>query len=259
MTKFDIEFEPPLLNSAGTLGFTPDTRWSDDLSELGGFITNPISKQPRSPANGTRFIEYPGGFLLHTGYPNPGFRAVLRRYQSRWVRSPIPVIVHLLLEDIYQTQQMIMALENTAGVSGIEIGMPPDLDAALVEQVSEVISSELPLILRLPYEKAVQLSDTAGQAFLTSFIALSVAPPRGMLIDANGNSVEGRLYGPALYTQTLALTSRLVSSGIPIIIGGGIYYRSQVEELLEMGAIAVQLDAILWRGGMLSGRASGPE
>jgi dihydroorotate dehydrogenase len=169
------------------------------------------------------------------------------------------VILHLLLEDIYQTQQMIMALENTTGVAGIEIGMPPDLDPALVEQVSELISSELPLILRLPFEKADQLSGIAGQAFHTSFIALSVAPPRGMLIDANGIPVGGRLYGPALYTQTLALTSKLVASGIPIIIGGGIYYRSQVEELLEMGATAVLLDAILWRGGMLSGRASGPE
>jgi dihydroorotate dehydrogenase len=38
--------------------------------------------------------------------------------------------------------------------------------------------------------------------------------------------------------------------GIHIIGGGGVYKREQVEVMKEAGAIAVQLDAVLWRGGL---------
>ena len=249
MAKYDLEFDPPLLNSAGSLGFAPDFRGLNQLPQLGAFVTNPISKRFQSPASGTRLIEYPGGFLLHTGYPNPGFRATLREHSDRWANSPVPVLVHLLFEGIHDTQRMIDTLEGNPGVAGIEIGLVPDIGEKQLTEIGEAIISELPIILRLPHEKIDLLSASSAESLFSKIAAVSLSPPRGMLLDPNGDPVSGRLYGPALYPQTLAAARRLSASGLRFIIGGGVYQRSQVDELLDAGASAVQLDAVLWRGG----------
>jgi dihydroorotate dehydrogenase len=41
----------------------------------------------------------------------------------------------------------------------------------------------------------------------------------------------------------------LAGAGVPVIGGGGVYKQEQVEAMKEAGALAVQLDAVLWRGG----------
>jgi NAD(P)H-dependent flavin oxidoreductase YrpB (nitropropane dioxygenase family) len=40
-----------------------------------------------------------------------------------------------------------------------------------------------------------------------------------------------------------------ISAGVPVIAAGGVYKQRQVEALMEAGAIAVQLDAVLWSLG----------
>ena len=79
MPKFDLAFDPPLMNAAGSLGFAPDRRGPIALEQLGAFVTNPVSLRPRTPAQGARLLPFPGGFLLHSGHPNPGFNRVVRR------------------------------------------------------------------------------------------------------------------------------------------------------------------------------------
>ncbi|HNQ95866.1 MAG TPA: hypothetical protein PKH47_14440, partial [Anaerolineales bacterium] len=72
--KRDLYFSKPLINAAGSLGFAPDLRVLQELGglEFGAFVTNPISLRPRVPTAQPAVLEYPGGFLLHTGLPNPG-------------------------------------------------------------------------------------------------------------------------------------------------------------------------------------------
>src|SRR3972149_4838806 len=111
--KRDFALRLPLMNAAGFLGFAPDVRGPLNLERLGVFITNPVSLEPRTPAHGTRWLAYPGGFLLHTGHPNPGLKAVLRRYAGRWRRSPLPVVVHLLTHRLEELAWMVRRLEGT--------------------------------------------------------------------------------------------------------------------------------------------------
>ena len=149
------------MNAAGTLGFVPDPRGAVDLSLLGAFITNPISLTPRTPAQERTCLPYPGGFLLHTGYPNPGIRAALKRFAQRWERSACPVIVHILAghgEEVYQIVRQIERLENLAGV---EVGVPPEAAPALVAELVSAGFGERPVIASLPIERILELAPAA--------------------------------------------------------------------------------------------------
>ena len=246
MTKHDLSIEPPIMNAAGALGFSADLHSEIDWHGMGAFVTNPTSLARRTPAHGRRFTSFPGGFLLHTGYPNPGFSQVLRRYARQWNRSPVPVIVHLLVRSTDEVAQMVRRLEMVEGVAGVEIGLPGDASAGEVAGFTRAAAGELAVIMRLPLERA---SELAQEAVLAGAAAISLAPPRGAYPVGNGEILQGRMYGPAVLPLALHTIKELVRQGIPTIGAGGVYNREHVEAMLTAGALAVQLDSLLWRSG----------
>jgi len=253
MSKIELYLDNPIMNAAGSLGFFPDPKGRIDISSFGAFVTNPISWSPRKPARGTRTIPFPGGFLLHTGYPNPGLKAVIQRQSRRWARSPLPVIVNLLAQEVGTLRRMVQKLEGVEGVIGVEIMLPLDADPALVYEMIRAAVGELAVIVRLPVERVV--GENENSPFLDAIIgneinAISLAPPRGALPDDEGVLVSGRLYGPGIFPQALHGTKRLSSVGVPIFAGGGVYSQKDVKILLDAGAAAVQLDTALWCGDL---------
>lgn len=245
MSKFDLALSTPYMNAAGMLGFTPNLRGSLNLNRLGAFVTNPISLAKRTPAHPPRYHAFPGGFLLHTGYPNPGLREVLRRCRERWARSPIPIIIHLLAEDPAELTGMIRLVEGLEGIIAIEIGLPQLIDKKTVRLFTEAALGELPLIVRLPFERAAE----AGTEVITAGAAvISLAPPRGAFPARAGNIQAGRLYGPAFFPQALAAVKAISQSGLPVIGAGGVYSHEDCDAMFSAGAQAVQLDSLLWRG-----------
>lgn len=245
MSKYDLFLDLPLMNAAGTLGFVPNPHGPADLSRLGAFVTNPISLGPRAPTGGIRYLSYPGGFMLHTGYPNPGLKVAIRRYATRWEGSPLPVLVHLLAQDPGEAARMIARLEELPGIMGFEIGLPPGCDALSAVEFARASLGELPIVLRLPFERASELAPALVD---TGLAAVSLAPPRGALTGPTGRLVYGRLFGPAIFPHALKELSLLVDSGLAVMGSGGVYRREQVEVMLNVGVVAVQLDAVLWRG-----------
>jgi len=243
MAKYDFIVDPPVMNAAGSLGYAPDRRSGRDWDRFGAFVTNPISLTPRSPAQGDRFLPFAGGFLLHTGYPNPGFSAVLRRSAAIWRRSPIPVIVHLLAQDPSEVSRMVPRLEGNEGVMGVEIGLPPGIDSLSAGQFIDAALGEILVIARLPFELALELAPVAMEA---GAAAISLSAPRGSMPGADGHLVEGRLYGPAVFPLMLQLVHQLSGLGLPIIAAGGVYRQEDIQQALDIGAAAVQLDAALW-------------
>mgnify|MGYP001043021799 FL=1 len=236
------------MNAAGTLGFAPEPRLHVDLGGLGAFVTNPVSLLPRTPASGARYLPFPGGFLLHTGHPNPGLETVLRRNVSRWERSPIPVFVHLLGQSVDELASMALRLEEISCVMGVEIGFPKDAERELVRAFIQAACGELPVIARLPFD---QVEALAPAALAAGAVAISLGAPRGVLPLPNGHLIEGRLYGPALFPQALGIVRSLAQVGFPVIGAGGVYSSAQAQSMLAAGALAVQLDAVLWRGSRL--------
>jgi dihydroorotate dehydrogenase len=246
MPKYDLVISPPLMNAAGSLGFFPQPSERVDFSHLGAFITNPISLRARTPARTRTCLLFAGGFLLHSGYPNPGLGVSIRRYATRWARSSIPIIVHLLAESADTVKQMVPRVEGLEGVMGIELGLPPGIDLRSAEEMILAALGELPLIVRLAVDDADQYTHSLADLPIT---AISLGPPRGVLWDAEGKLVRGRLYGPAIFPTMLANLQEAIGSGVPVIAAGGVYQSSHIEALLEAGALGVQLDAVLWSVG----------
>lgn len=255
MPKRDLDFRTPFINAAGMLGFAPDFRaWQNseflknsEFSEtMGAFVTNPLSWRPRKVTSHPAVVEYPGGFLLHTGLPNPGLSAAVKRYAHKWADSSLPIIVHLMADRPEETARMVESLENVENVMAAELGFAPLLTDYIILTSLEMAMGELPLIVSLPMDQILRLAPRVIEA---GAAAVSLSAPRGSLITDNRSLITGRLYGPSLFPQSLEIMSRLARAGVPVIGGGGVYKREQAEVMKEAGAMAVQLDAVLWRGG----------
>ena len=259
--KRDLYFSKPLMNAAGTLGFAPDLR---GLEGFGAFVTNPISLRPRLPTTQPALIEYPGGFLLHTGLPNPGLSNVIKKYASRWERSDLPLIVHLMADRPEETQRMVEKLENIENVMAVELGFAPLLANDILLITLEMCRGELPLIFSLPDEQVLSLGPRLIQEGAT---AISIAGPHGALTastalrqaqdvssarrpgpspNERGEVITGRLFGPSILPQALETVIHATKLGLPIIGAGGVWTDEDAQSMLSAGAMAVQTDASLW-------------
>ncbi len=241
MPKQDLYFRQPLMNAAGSLGFAPDARQHLPWASLGAFITNPVSMRARTPAARPGKASFAGGFLLHSGLPNPGLPAVLKKYARRWAEADLPIIVHLMADRPEETARMVQLLEGRENVVAVELGFAPGLADDILVLAVELAQGELPLIACLPFEQ----QHLAANLLQVGASALSLAAPRGFLSTAYG-TLGGRMFGPGLYPQSLEWVKRLAGAGFPVIGAGGVYGWGQAEFMLQAGAMAVQLDAALW-------------
>lgn len=247
MPKSDWMWRSEIMNAAGSLGFDPGGDTQNLVEQLGAFVTNPISWRKRTPAESERVARTPGGLLLHSGHPNPGFKLALRRYAARWKRSPAPVIVHLLVEEPWATAQMARALEEVEGVAGIELGLPTGATVADALAHLAAAEGELPVLLRLPFESRIELAggiQTAGAA--NQVVGFSLAPPRGAWRRGDGELAHGRLYGPAVFPMALEAVWTLAKLGVQVVGAGGVMTLAQAKGMLAAGASAVQVDLALW-------------
>ncbi len=254
MFKRDLDLRTPLMNAAGTLGFAPEARAAVDWERFGAFVTNPLSLRPRSPAANPEMLSYPGGFLLHTGLPNPGFFAALKKYAPRWADSKLPIIVNLMADRPEETAQMVQKLENVENVAAAELGFAPQLADDIILLAVEMSLGELPLIVSLPWDQALRLGPRVIDA---GAIAISLSAPRGALPSISESSslktdhwklITGRLFGPSIFPHALALVHDAARLGLPVIGGGGVYSQENIDAMLSAGALAVQVDSLLWRG-----------
>ncbi len=241
--KRDLYFSKPLMNAAGSLGFTPDSHNGISLDSFGAFITNPISLRPRLPTAHPALIQFPGGFLLHTGLPNPGLSTVLKKYSAKWSRTDLPIIVHIMADRPEEAKHMTEILETVENVMAIELGFAPQLADDIILMTLEMCLGEIPLIFSLPHEQVLTLGPRLIQ---NGAQALSLAIPRGTLTAENGELVAGRLYGQSLFPRALDLVHSATKIGLPIIGCGGIWDEKDATDMLLAGAMAVQVDASLW-------------
>jgi dihydroorotate dehydrogenase (NAD+) catalytic subunit len=237
----DLDFRSPWLNAAGSLGYSPPETWA--WSEpIGAFITNPVSLFPRTPAEERAVIRFPGGFLLHSGLPNPGLKGLLAGAR-RWERAAVPLWVHIFGDTPEEIEHVVRALESQEVVSAIELGIGPRVDPDLAINLVRAGVGELPLVVNFPLTAVSEgwVDKLAG----LGASAVSLGAPRGLL-PKGSKLIAGRLYGPAILPLALAAVHALRRQPLPVIAGGGVYRKADGEALLAAGAVAVQLDSVLW-------------
>ncbi len=219
------------------------------MDSFGAFVTNPFSLRPRLPAAEPKAIEYPGGFLLHTGLPNPGFNAGLKKYSAKWSRAEVPVILHLMADRPEETQRMVRMLESQDNVMAAELGFAPLLADDILLLTLEMCLGEIPLIFSLYDEQVLSLGPRLIQGGAD---AISLAAPRGATLtpapspEGRGELITGRLYGPSRFPKALETVYSAAKLGMPVIGAGGVWSRENAEAMLSAGALAVQVDAALW-------------
>lgn len=238
-----------VMPAAGTFGYGDAYRKTIDVGKLGAVITTPISYEPRLPANGTRILNLNGGVLMHTGLPNPGIKQVIKLYENMWELLPVPVIVHLICTTFDSLQRSIEALEEVACVAAIELGFEDDIPAKEAKQFVRIATSNYdnPVLARVPLQDTFDIAEAVSDAGAGALVIS--APPRGTARDPkNGRLVSGRIYGPLIKPLALRMVGAAARriQNVPIIGAGGIHSLQDARDYLDAGAVAVQVDSVIW-------------
>ena len=103
-----------------------------------------------------------------------------------------------------------------------------------------------PRCIALPFEGALECARAAEAA---GAVAVTVsAPPRGRWQTAAGEWAHGRTVGAAIAPLSLQKVCAIISVvRLPVIASGGIHTVETARAFLQAGAVAVQVDALVWR------------
>ena len=80
--------------------------------------------------------------------------------------------------------------------------------------------------------------------------AIRISAPRGAWM--TDHLITGRLYGPSLFPRVLETVYSAAKLGLPTIGAGGVWTKENAEAMLSAGALAVQVDAVLWGANWLN-------
>lgn len=253
--KFGLPIASPVMPAAGAFGYGDTYHDLVDLRVLGALVTNPVSLNPREGARGQRIAVHGDHFVAHTGLPNPGVQRVLRHYRQMWERLPIPVIVHLIATTPAETAKAAERLSGIPNVAGIELGLVDNITPQRALNLLDAARADgdLPVIVRVPFTSVDALAPLLANHGADALTL--TAPPRAVLpvLDAPEDSevrryLRGRLYGTALFPLLLNVLARWCSKlPVPVIACGGIASLQDAIACLELGATALQVDALLWR------------
>jgi hypothetical protein len=236
--RIALELSSRWMNQEGTLGFSPSISQTipDEI-----FVTNPISARPRVPSADRALLPFSGGFLLHTGLPNAGWKSIRRRYSSHWAQSISPVWVHLISQDLDELNGMVRDCEEMEGIAAVELGLPPLCSRDWMLQLISAAAGELPLVLHTSLGEDPNLLNPLPD----EVAAVTLGSPRGSLPMAGGKIIHGRLHGPGLFPQMLQGLINIKELDRPIILGG-ICNLQDAKTTLKNGAAAVQIDHFCW-------------
>jgi dihydroorotate dehydrogenase (NAD+) catalytic subunit len=267
--KYGLMLPASVMPACGMMGYGEVYRDLVDVSALGAMVTHPVSYRPRRAAKGARIAFHGHHTLIHTGWPNPGIRRVIRGHGNLWSRYPIPVIVHVLATNSTDVGRVAERLSSVEGVAGLELGFASDvlLDDVPVLVDAAKFEGSFPLIAKVPFDR---VRDMIPVLVDTGVDALTLtAPPRAVLPryreDDSVRNVglsedilpadpfpirylRGRLYGPARFPHLLDILATWSSVlSVPLVACGGISNAREALACLSLGADAVQIETCVWR------------
>lgn len=247
--KGEMILETPVMNAAGAFGYGDVYRDIIQYEKLGAIVTAPISYEARSAARGGRVVPLDSALLLHTGLPNPGLNKALRKYRGLWESLSTKVIVHLIATTDDQVRKASARLDEEDCVDAIELGLRDDMTWQEASRLvgSAVTKTDKPVLVRLPVSDAYEIADAVAGAGASTLVV--AAPPRGTARDPqSGKLISGRIYGPVVKPIVLNMVGQIARRvDIPVIGAGGIHSPQDARDYLDAGAVAVQVDSVIWR------------
>jgi dihydroorotate dehydrogenase (NAD+) catalytic subunit len=246
--KIGLDLANPVMIAAGCCGYGHAYRSLIDLPAFGAIVTNPITLRPRRGTAQPRLAETTAGFILDTGGQNPGVKKVIRQYKKFWLGARVPIIAHLPADEPDDLLRTARALDSTAAIAAIELGLPREATPRDIEHWIRAIRTGcmLPLLLKLPLDTATEMVDVAVD-MAVDVLVVGSPPPGAALVQGSGKMVSGHLYGPALHSRVLhqvQIIRELVD--LPLIAVGGIHSWADAQAFLTAGATAVQIDTLLF-------------
>lgn len=246
----------PLLLSPAAIGFGEVLPPGLDWQQVGGVVVGPVSAAGQGYGGPVRLVELDGGLLAS---PSPFSRSARRAaelYAALWGRLGCPVIVQLVDAGPAELMRAGRRVAQIAAVAALEWQVPAGVTAVQVREgvLALLQATELPVYVKLPLENALPLAERAVQAGaagvvvgqpLLGQVALPGPPERQPVW------VTGQLSGPLASAAMLRSLAAVAAAalGCTVIACGGICHPRQIEQVLALGAHAVQLDSVLWAGG----------
>jgi len=247
--KSDLDFLKfgKWMNAAGTAGYAPGKGFKNKFPDIDLFITNPVSFLPRKPADDRNILFFDGGFLVHSGHPNPGIKRIINLYQKYWENSDLPICINLLSDQPAHLERIIRSVEEIENIVAIELSINYPLTKYEILDMVQSIMGELPIILNISDEFVYQ--DWIDQLLIPEIFAISLQAPRG-IINYDGQYISGRLFGRSILPKTLQMIKHLASLGKPIFAGVGIVDSKDIIKLFELGASNFQAHELIWRNNI---------
>ncbi len=254
-----LMLDNPVMTASGTFGYGIEYSELIDIQKLGAIICKGTTLMPRKGNPQPRLVETVGGLLNSVGLENIGVDAVIRDKAPIWANWRVPVIVNIAGETIDEYVSIAAKLEDTPGVSGIELniscpnisaggiefGVTPRLAAEVTSAVKAVTS--FPLIVKLS-PNVTDIKEIALAVERAGADAISlINTVKGMVIDISKGesrleSITGGLSGPAIKPVALYLVYEVAKViHIPVIGCGGICCAADALGFIMAGASAVQV------------------
>jgi dihydroorotate dehydrogenase (NAD+) catalytic subunit len=241
----------PILLGAGAIGYGEAIPRGLNPAQLGAAVVGPILGGSRGGSPPPRLTHVNGGVVLETGLQNRGVNNAVQQYGKLWEKLGCPVVVQVAESHPQTLVKVLGKLAHLPGVQGIELLLPPDLDAPRLAAVVRAAEREceLPLWVKLPLARAAVLAPAACEAGAVGLVV-------GQAPAGAGGSVQGGVYGPLVFPLMLAALREVAALGLPaaLIACGGVHTSEQVEQALTAGASAVQIDSAVWVEPGLPGR-----
>lgn len=235
--------------AAGFGGYGGEYAGLVDLTQMGALVTVPTSVRPRTSPRRPLLYETPGGFLLSRGGANPGMGQALRTYRRVWSHLGLPVILSLAAEGVRDWTQLAHWAQDISMIQGLELEITEEMEpTASLRAVRQ--ACDLPLLAKLPLARAIEM---AVECHVAGVDAVVVGlPPRADHVEVNQAGEpqvwKGRWYGPGLVSLALRAVRKVREAipDLPLIACGGIHSAEEAHAFLALGAVAVQLDSVLW-------------
>lgn len=246
--KQSLTLSTPVLGAPGAFGFATEYSRVIDLSKLGALVTNPVTAKPRDSANGVHVAAVDSGIVVHTGLPNAGLRRTHREYAARWKNSPTPIILCLTASTAHEITDLCIEADQIEEISGVYLTLRDDFTPRETRAyvAAARMGTQLPLLVELPFLTAMLVAGVAADGGADALI-VSGTPRSSAREPITGQILPGRAYGPWVKAINLRAVAQIAPRvTIPVIAAGGIFNPYDARDYIEVGAKAVQLDAVVW-------------